>query len=384
MAELSLLLLDEQVPRLDRKRTFKHMITPIEVKQQTFKKGFQGYNKDEVQAFLNTLSVEWERVLDELKRTKQDLEKTSTQLDGLRQVESALHKTLLQAEETSRHTIESAKQEAETKIKDANDNAKEIVQKAIDERGRIETQIKDLVARRDEILKQLKGYLVAQTERLKTFEDKEVIEAPDFAKPKKAKKAAPVKPEAIEPVKQKEKPVEANDKDKAPQEEAKNDGGAGKANAKEELKKEPVQEGTAKGEEKSAEKVVADKGAETAEAPKKGTVKVEVKTEAKAAPVAPAAVDPKDSGAASAGEGKKTTIKIVAKDKADENAAKGNASAAKNENPTESEDNSGIKVKLASKEPAEPAKEEKSGSFFDQSVASNDDGGYIDDIVDEL
>lgn len=344
------------------------MITPIEVKQQTFKKGFQGYNKDEVQAFLNTLSVEWERVLDELKRTKQDLEKTSTQLDGLRQVESALHKTLLQAEETSRHTIESAKQESETKIREANDNAKEIVQKAMGERERIETQIKDLVVRRDEILKQLKGYLVAQTDRLKTFEDKEQLEAPDFAKLKAKKKEAPVKKEespSKEAAPIKEEPVKAKE---------------AAANTEEPSPVEKTPEAQADAKEAKTEEKTEDGSSKT-------SIKVELKTDAKAAVATEVVAEGKDAATEVVAEGKKTTIKVVAKDnKAGEGASKEGAGGAgsKTENPKDSEDNSGIKVKLTTKEPAQPAKEEQSGSFFDQSIASGDDGGYIDDIVDEL
>ena len=41
------------------------MITPIEIRQHTFKKAFQGYNKDEVQNYLNTLSSEWERMVED-------------------------------------------------------------------------------------------------------------------------------------------------------------------------------------------------------------------------------------------------------------------------------------------------------------------------------
>lgn len=150
------------------------MITPIEIRQHTFKKAFQGYNKDEVQNYLNTLSSEWERMLEENKRIKLEFEKTQSALDNLRQVESALHRTLLQAEETSKSTIENAKSTADLRIQEAEASAKEMLKNAIDERSRVEMQTNELVSRRNEILQQLKSYLTAQTERLKTFEEKEM------------------------------------------------------------------------------------------------------------------------------------------------------------------------------------------------------------------
>lgn len=150
------------------------MITPIEIRQHTFKKSLRGYDKEEVASFLNTLSVEWERLLEDHKRTKIDLEKTQANLDQLKEVESALHKTLLQAEQTSKATMENAKKDAELKVQEAEAKAKELVKSAMENRSKIEMQIDELISRRNEILQQLKSYLQAQTERLQTFEQKEM------------------------------------------------------------------------------------------------------------------------------------------------------------------------------------------------------------------
>jgi cell division initiation protein len=153
------------------------MITPIEIRQHSFKKVLRGYDKDEVAAFLNSVSMEWERFLEDHRRTKIELDKTTASLDNLRQVETALHKTLLQAEETSKTTMEHAKRDAELKLAEADSKAKEIVKRAIEERSRVEMQINELISRRNEILQQLKSYLQAQTERLQTFEEKEMKSA---------------------------------------------------------------------------------------------------------------------------------------------------------------------------------------------------------------
>ena len=49
-------------------------ITPLEIRQKTFEKAFRGVDKDEVQAFLLTLSQQWERMNDENKDLKIKLE----------------------------------------------------------------------------------------------------------------------------------------------------------------------------------------------------------------------------------------------------------------------------------------------------------------------
>ncbi len=174
------------------------MVTPIEIRQHTFKKAFQGYNKDEVQSYLTNLSSEWERMIEDNKRFKLELEKTTAALDNLRQVESALHRTLLQAEETSKSTVENAKTTADLRIQEAEATAKEMLRNAIDERSRVEMQTNELVSRRNEILQQLKSYLTAQTERLKTFEEKE-MKSPLVAPKAAAEIAEPRHIEAKEP-----------------------------------------------------------------------------------------------------------------------------------------------------------------------------------------
>lgn len=168
------------------------MITPIEIRQHTFKKSLRGYDKEEVQGFLNTISLEWEKVLDELKKTKIELEKTKSNLDSLKQVESVLHKTLLQAEQTSKTTIENAKKNADLRLQEAESRHQEILKEAMSERSRIEIETNDLINYRNEILQQLKSFLSSQTERLGTFEARE-------AKPAmKVRKEEPVTEEKSE------------------------------------------------------------------------------------------------------------------------------------------------------------------------------------------
>ena len=49
-------------------------ITPLEIRQKAFEKKMRGYDKDAVDAFVNSLSHEWERLLDENKNVSKQLE----------------------------------------------------------------------------------------------------------------------------------------------------------------------------------------------------------------------------------------------------------------------------------------------------------------------
>ena len=93
-------------------------ITPLEIRQKTFEKIFRGYDKDEVNAFLLTLSQEWERLVDEHKEMRIKLENSREEVEKLREVESSLFKTLKTAEDTGQNMIEQANKTAELHMKE--------------------------------------------------------------------------------------------------------------------------------------------------------------------------------------------------------------------------------------------------------------------------
>lgn len=94
-------------------------ISPIEIRQKTFEKNFRGYDKDEVDAFLLSLSQEWERVMDESKEVKLKLQFAEKEVNKLREVESTLYKTLKTAEDTGANIVEQANKSAELLTKEA-------------------------------------------------------------------------------------------------------------------------------------------------------------------------------------------------------------------------------------------------------------------------
>jgi cell division initiation protein len=94
-------------------------ITPLEIRQKAFEKNFRGYNQDEVNAFLQTLSQEWERIGDENKELRIKLESCEREVLKLREVESSLYKTLKTAEDTGANVIEQARQAADLNMRES-------------------------------------------------------------------------------------------------------------------------------------------------------------------------------------------------------------------------------------------------------------------------
>jgi DivIVA domain-containing protein len=105
-------------------------ITSLEIKQHEFEKSFRGYNIEEVNDFLSNLAQEWDRMVNESKMLKMQLEIAEKETSKLREVEMTLIKTLRTAEDTSSRITENASNEAGKKIIDAEQNAANILAEA--------------------------------------------------------------------------------------------------------------------------------------------------------------------------------------------------------------------------------------------------------------
>lgn len=146
-------------------------ITPLEIRQKSFEKNFRGYDKDEVSAFLLTLSQEWERTLDDMKESRIKLEAAEREVAKLREVESSLYKTLKTAEDTGANFIEQARQAAELHLRESHMRAEGMLNEA---KGKAKDTIEEADAKAKEILADMEDRLkimVEQYKRLETSRD---------------------------------------------------------------------------------------------------------------------------------------------------------------------------------------------------------------------
>ena len=105
-------------------------ITPLEIRQKVFEKAFRGLDKEEVYAYLQSLSQEWEKMMDENKELRIKLEASQMEVQKLREVESSLYKTLKTAEDTGASMIDQATKAAELHLKESQIKAEAILNDA--------------------------------------------------------------------------------------------------------------------------------------------------------------------------------------------------------------------------------------------------------------
>jgi cell division initiation protein len=102
-------------------------ITAIEIRQHTFEKGMRGYKTEDVDAFLVSLSQEWERVTNDYKMLKMQLEMSDKELGKLKEVEMTLFRTLKMAEDTSTQITDQAAKAGDQYIMEAKQKADDLL-----------------------------------------------------------------------------------------------------------------------------------------------------------------------------------------------------------------------------------------------------------------
>jgi cell division initiation protein len=142
-------------------------ITPLEIRQKTFERTLRGYDKDEVNAFLLSLSQEWEKMYDELKELKLKCEATEKEVGKLREVETSLFKTLKTAEDTGANVVDQAKKAAELYVREAQINAEALLNEA---RDKAKNTIEEVDALSKQLLGEMEDNLRELVNQYKTLE----------------------------------------------------------------------------------------------------------------------------------------------------------------------------------------------------------------------
>jgi Cell division initiation protein len=144
-------------------------LTPIDIKKQTFNKSLRGYEPEEVEAFLGTVAKQWEELLAEQDALKRRLYELEGQVQKFKEVESILHQTLAQAQQSTMSVVENAKREAELIRQEAQIKAAQILERAKNDVMALHDDIERLNAQKHEIVSKLRLLLSSQLELLNSF-----------------------------------------------------------------------------------------------------------------------------------------------------------------------------------------------------------------------
>ena len=105
------------------------MLTPLDIENKRFTRTLKGYNVEEVDDFLDQLTLEYEKLYKENAEYRDQADKYQKDLEHYRNVEHTLQNTLVMAQTTAEDIKSMAQKQADQIIRDAQNDAR----KAVDE-----------------------------------------------------------------------------------------------------------------------------------------------------------------------------------------------------------------------------------------------------------
>ncbi|MFW5973006.1 MAG: DivIVA domain-containing protein [Bacteroidota bacterium] len=159
-------------------------VSPLDIRKQEFTRGFRGYEVEEVDAFLQMLSREWEEMRDEQRRLEEQIRSTDDKLRHYERVEEALQEALQTARDSTRKTLQNAEEKARLIIQQAESEANAIKRGAIEQRDATKKENARLLNRQHEIVARLRAFLSSEMEMLNRYRGDELVgsESPEVSR----------------------------------------------------------------------------------------------------------------------------------------------------------------------------------------------------------
>lgn len=148
-------------------------LTPLDIHNKEFSKGFRGYSDVEVDEFLDEVVREFELLLKENSALREELDALNSRVEQYRQLEDTLHNTLVVAQQTAEEVKENARKEAEMILTDARTKADNMLREKEAELKEVNSQLEILRKETKAFKAKVKSQLMMQIELLgeKTEED---------------------------------------------------------------------------------------------------------------------------------------------------------------------------------------------------------------------
>lgn len=127
------------------------MITPMDIENKEFKKGFRGYHEDEVDEFLDRVKEDFENLYRENLDLKEKIKLYQEQVSRYKTIEKTLNDTLITAQAAAKDTCEAANKKAKMTVVEAELKAKQITENCRE-------QIDSLRKEYDDLLKNFKRF----------------------------------------------------------------------------------------------------------------------------------------------------------------------------------------------------------------------------------
>ncbi|BCZ47008.1 cell division protein DivIVA [Clostridium gelidum] len=145
-------------------------LTPMDINNKEFKKGLRGYNADEVDEFLDEVVDNYEELYKENGNLKEKLANLNEKVEHYSKIETTIQNTLILAQNAAEQAKNSAQKEAELMVKNANETAQKLTDKAHNDVIQINDEHEKV---KQEFIKFRAKYRNFMNTQIETFDDLE-------------------------------------------------------------------------------------------------------------------------------------------------------------------------------------------------------------------
>ncbi len=137
-------------------------ITPLDIRKQPFKKSMLGFDRDQVNSFLEMVASEYESLINANNELSSELKRQKERVQEYEKIENTINDTLVTAQKSTDEVKKNARKEADLIVKDAQIRANKYESKSRDAVLKMEGEIASLRAQRDSFLARFRSVLKDQ------------------------------------------------------------------------------------------------------------------------------------------------------------------------------------------------------------------------------
>jgi cell division initiation protein len=141
-------------------------MTPLDIQNHRFRKGFRGYDRHEVEIFLEMVASELESLIKENNYLGEELSRKNTELVEYREREQTLKDTMITAQRITQDMKQNVAKEAQIILSEAELEADKIIKSAHDRVVSLQDDINELKKQRLQAESELRSMLTTQLKLL--------------------------------------------------------------------------------------------------------------------------------------------------------------------------------------------------------------------------
>ena len=148
------------------------MLTPLDIENKKFQKQMMnGYNVDEVDDFLDEITVDYEKLYKENTELRAEIERSKGDLEKYKNIEQTLQNTLVMSQKTADDIKNNAQDEADSIIRNARSKMQESVDELTKESETRKREFAETKKQFDIYRAKMEALLISQLELLKDMKE---------------------------------------------------------------------------------------------------------------------------------------------------------------------------------------------------------------------